>query len=133
VTEKPSTERVNDAELGDWIKQAEDYAVHGYYEEGDTPYFGAAVFDLRDARARIAELERERDEARVLVRSEQHPDCIVLLRSSLPWLRDEWTKEETADTRAALERAEADVRMLREALQRTCPTSSALAATEPKK
>lgn len=52
-----------------------------------------------------AELERERDEARELVRSEQHPDCLVILKSALPWLRDGWTRE-----------LESQVAALREAL-----------------
>jgi hypothetical protein len=58
-------------------------------------------------------LERELAEARVLVRSEQNPDCVVLLRSALGWLRDGWTKEVAAE-RDALR---ADVARLREALK----------------
>lgn len=49
-----SEPRVSDAELAEWIKQAEEYAA-GDWQMDDAPYFGAAVFDLRDARATLAQ------------------------------------------------------------------------------
>lgn len=56
------SERLNDEELTEWIKLAEQYAADP--DEDSTPYFGAAVFDLRDVRMKLSACERERDEAR---------------------------------------------------------------------
>ncbi len=55
-----------------------------------------ALLDLRDCCKERDELRAALAEAKVLVRSEQHPDCVVILRSALGWLRDGWTKEARA-------------------------------------